>query len=213
MTFARLVEWAEGYNRRGSYSPIGQTFHWTMAAAIIFQLWFGWYLGYHHVGADKYLGYQLHGTFGLTIMAVAALRFFWRSNLAGPELVDDDTISGKLSAWLQYFFYVCFFALPISGWVMWSTLPGELTLSIAGLVPIPNLPFDQLSFDLQARLMRYAANIHQILIWALMFAIPGHAGAAILHYFIKQDRVLHSMLPDLNGPDVEGLVGAAPDKG
>ena len=86
-------------------------------------------------------------------------------------------------------------------------------MSIAGLLPIPNLPFDQLSFDLHARLMRYAANIHQIFIWALMLAIPGHAGAAFLHYIVKRDKVLHSMLPDFNGPEVEGLVGAARDKG
>ena len=177
MSFADIVRWAEGYNRRGSYSPIGVAFHWIMAAAIVFQLGFGWYLGFHQVGADKYLGYQLHGDIGLTIMAVGALRFLWRSRIAGPDLVDDDTLSGKLSAVLQYFFYVCFFALPISGWVMWSTLPGNLSLSIAGLLPIPNLPFDQLSFDRQARLMRLATNTHQILVWALMLAIPGHAGA------------------------------------
>lgn len=212
MTFAQLVEWAEGYNRRGAYSPIGITFHWTMAAAVVFQLGFGWYLGYHHVGADKYLGYQLHGTIGMTIMAVAALRFFWKSHLVGPDLVDDDTWSGKLSAWLQYFFYVCFFALPISGWMMWSTLPGELTLSVAGLLTIPNLPFDQMSFDLQARLMRYGANTHQFLVWALAVGTLGHAGAAILHHFVKRDRVLHSMLPDFNGPEMEGLVGVAQDK-
>ena len=213
MSFADIVNWAEGYSRRGHYSPIGIAFHWIMAAAILFQLGFGWYLGYHRVGADKYLGYQLHGTIGLTIMAVGALRFLWRSNVAGPELVDGETLAGKLSAWLQYFFYLCFFALPISGWVMWSTFPGDLTLSVAGLLPVPNLPFDQLSFDMQARVMRLATNIHQIFVWALMIAIPGHAGAAILHFAVKRDRVLHSMLPDINGPEVEGLVGAAPGKG
>lgn len=213
MSFADVVQWAEGYNRRGQYSPIGVAFHWIMAAAILFQLGYGWYLGFQGVGADKYLGYQLHGTIGFTIMTVGALRFFWRSNIAGPDLVDDDSFSGKASAALQYFFYLCFFALPISGWVMWSALPGELTLSVAGLVPIPNLPFHQLSFDLQARLIRYATNTHQIFIWGLMLGIPGHAGAALLHHFIKRDRVLASMLPDLNGPELEGLVGAGQDRG
>lgn len=212
MTFAQLVEWAEGYNRRGSYSPIGQAFHWTMAAAVVFQLWFGWRLAYTGVGADKYLGYQLHGTIGLSIMTLGALRFFWRSNVVGPELVDDDSLTGRLAAWLQYFFYVCFFALPITGWVMWSALPSGQTLSIAGLIPVPNLPFDQMSFDLQARLIRIAATTHQVFVWALMFAIPGHAGAAVLHAVIKRDRVLHSMVPDFNGPEVEGLVGAGPGK-
>lgn len=213
MTFIGLVEWAEGYNRRGVYSPIGIAFHWIMAGAIIFQLGFGWYLGYLGVGADKHLGYQLHGEIGLTIMAVGALRFIWTSHVSGPDTVDEDSLNGKLSLWLQWFFYFCFFALPISGWVMWSTLPGDLPLSIAGVIPVPNLPFDQLSFAMQAELMRYAANVHQVLVWALMLAIPGHAGAAVLHYLVKRDRVLHAMLPDFNGPEVEGLVGAGPDKG
>ncbi len=213
MKFRDLADWAEGYNRRGVYSPIGIFFHWTMAAAILFQLFHGWYLGFLSVGGDKYLGYQLHGSIGMTIMFAGALRFFWTSHVAGPELVDEDTISGKLSAALQYFFYFCFFALPISGWVMWSSFPGDLTLSVAGILSIPNLPFDQMSSDLQAKVMRHGANIHQILVWALMITIPGHAGAAILHYFVKRDRVLQSMLIDFNGPDQEGLVGAGPDKG
>jgi cytochrome b561 len=213
MTFGGLIEWAEGHNRRGRYSPIGITFHWTMAAAIVYQLWHGWYLNQHVVSADKYLGYQQHGTVGLTIMAVGALRLFWKSNVAGPHLVDDRTLSGKLSAALQYFFYVCFFALPISGWVMWSTLPGELALSVAGVLPVPNLPFDQLSFDLQARLMHWAVNTHHVFVWALMITIPGHAGAAILHHFVKGDRVLSSMLIDFNGPEVEGLVGSPTSRG
>ena len=33
-----FVEWAEGYHRRGLYSPIGVAFHWVMAALMIFQL-------------------------------------------------------------------------------------------------------------------------------------------------------------------------------
>lgn len=213
MRFAGIIEWAEGYNKRGSYSPIGQLFHWGMAAAFVYQLAFGWWLGRQHVGADKYLGYQLHGTIGMTIMVVAALRFLWRSRIAGPELVDDDTFSGKASALLQYFFYVCFFGLPITGWVMWSTFPGELSLSIAGLITVPNLPFHELSPGLQAELMRYGTNLHQVLIWGAMLAVPGHAGAAILHHFVKGDRVLESMIPDLNGPEVEGVVGAGKGKG
>ena len=42
--------------------------------------------------------------------------------------------------------------------------------------------------------------------------IPGHAGAAILHHFVKGDRVLSSMLVDFNGPEVEGLVGSQPGR-
>ena len=212
MNLVSLIEWAEGYNRRGVYSPIGVTFHWVMAALVVFQLGYGWYLGWQPVGGDKYLGYQTHAEIGLTIMLLGSLRFFWRSQIGGPDNVDEKSFSGRASAVLQAWFYISFFALPLSGWVMWSTLPGDLPLSIAGVIPFPNLPFDQLSEPLQHRLMEGAAELHFWAVWITALAIPGHAGAAVMHYWLKRDRVLPSML-DLNGPDQPGVVGSGPDAG
>ncbi|KQY85997.1 hypothetical protein ASD35_20400 [Pelomonas sp. Root1444] len=212
MNLITAIEWAEGYNRRGLYSPIGVTFHWVMAALVIFQLGYGWYLGWQPVGGDKYVGYQTHTQIGLTIMMLGTLRFLWRSQIAGPQNVDEDSLAGRASRVLQAWFYFSFFALPISGWVMWSTLPSDLPLSIAGVIPFPNLPFHQLSEGLQQRLMQWAAKAHFWIVWITVLAIPGHAGAAVLHYLVKRDRVLPSMF-DLNGPQQPGVLGSAPDKG
>lgn len=212
MNLVSLVEWAEGYNRRGLYSPIGVAFHWVMAALMFFQLGYGWYLHWQPVGGDKHLGYQSHAEVGLTIMLLGSLRFFWSSQITGPDNVDEDSLTGRASRWLQRWFYFSFFALPISGWVMWSTLPGDLPLSVAGVIPFPNLPFDQLSEGLQQSLMQGAARVHFWVVWITTLAIPGHAGAAVLHYLFKRDRVLPSML-DLNGPDRPGVVGAEPGRG
>ena len=211
MNLVAAIEWAEGYNKRGLYSPIGVAFHWVMAALMIFQLAYGWYLGWQPVGGDKYVGYQTHAQIGLTIMFLGSLRLFWHSQIAGPDNVDEASLAGRASALLQAWFYVSFFALPISGWVMWSTLPSDLTLMIAGFIPFPNLPFDQLSEGLQQRLMQWAATAHFWVVWITVLVIPGHAGAAVLHYAIKRDRVLPSMF-DLNGPQVPGVLGSAPDK-
>lgn len=212
MNLVALVEWAEGYHRRGVYSPIGVTFHWVMAAMMVFQIGHGWYLAWVPAGGDKYIGYQTHTQIGLTIMLLGTLRFFWRSQIHGPETVDDDSFEGKASRLLQNLFYVSFFALPISGWVMWSTLPSDLPLSIAGIVPFPTLPFDQLSESLQRSLMQGAATAHLWIVWITTLAIPGHAGAAVLHFLIKKDRVLASML-DLNGPQTPGVLGSPPKTG
>jgi cytochrome b561 len=212
MKLVSIVEWAEGYNRRGVYSPIGVAFHWVMAALMVFQLGYGWYLHWQPVGGDKYLGYQNHAQVGLAIMLLGSLRFFWSSQITGPDNVDEDSLSGRASRLLQRWFYFSFFALPISGWVMWSTLPGELPLSVAGVIPFPNLPFDQLSEGLQHTLMQGAARVHFWVVWITTLAIPGHAGAAVLHYLVKRDKVLPSML-DLNGPDQPGVLGAEPGRG
>jgi cytochrome b561 len=212
MNLVQAIEWAEGHHRRGLYSPIGVAFHWTMAGMMIFQLGYGWYLGWQPAGGDKYLGYQTHAEIGLTIMVLGALRFLWRSQIGTPENIDEDSLAGRASHALEVLFYFSFFALPISGWVMWSTLPGDLPLSIAGLIPFPNLPFDQLSEPLQFALMQGAAKAHLWVVWITALAIPGHAGAAVLHYVLKRDRVLTSML-DLNGPHLPGVVGSATNTG
>jgi cytochrome b561 len=212
MNLVGAIEWAEGHHRRGLYSPIGVAFHWAMAAMMIFQLAHGWYLSWQPVGGGKYMGYHTHTQIGLTIMVVGSLRFLWHSQIGGPKNVDEESFSGRASRLLQAWFYFSFFALPISGWVMWSTLPSDLPLSIAGVIPFPNLPFHQLSEDLQFRLMQWAAAAHFWIVWITALAIPGHAGAAVLHYIVMRDRVLPSML-DLNGPEAPGVVGSAPDAG
>ncbi|MEF7617516.1 cytochrome b/b6 domain-containing protein [Aquincola sp. MAHUQ-54] len=212
MNLVTAIEWAEGHHRRGLYSPIGVAFHWVMAGLMVVQLGYGWYLGWQPVGGDKYIGYQTHTEIGLTIMLLGTLRFLWRSQIGTPDTVDEASLSGRASHLMELWFYFSFFALPISGWVMWSTLPNDLPLSIAGVIPFPNLPFDQLSEALQHRLMQGAAKAHVWIVWITALAIPGHAGAAVLHYLVKRDRVLPSML-DLNGPQAPGVVGSAPGTG
>lgn len=212
MNLVGLVEWAEGYNRRGLYSPIGVTFHWVMAALMLFQLGHGWYLSWQPAGGDRYIGHQLHTEVGLTVMLLGSLRVLWYQQVTGPKNVDETSFTGRASRWLQSGFYLSFFALPLSGWVMWSALPNDLPLTIAGVIPFPNLPFHQLSEALQQQLMRGAATLHLVIVWFAMLAIPGHAGAAVLHYLVKRDRVLPSML-DLNGPQQAGVLGSPRDTG
>ena len=207
-----LVEWAQGFHRRGTYSPVGLGFHWLMAALMTVQLGHGWYLAWQPAGGVKHLGYQTHAQIGLAIMLLGTLRFFWRGRVAAPRTVDEHSFMGRASLLVQVGLYFSFFALPISGWVMWSTLPGDLPLSIAGVVPVPNLPFEQLSERLQHALMQGAATAHLWIVWFTTLAIAGHSGAAVLHHVIARDRVLNAMI-DLNGPEAPGVLGSPRDAG
>ena len=40
-----VLEWAAGHTDEGRYSPVGIVFHWTMAALVLFQLFWGWWMG------------------------------------------------------------------------------------------------------------------------------------------------------------------------
>ena len=46
-------DWSKSYRDRGKYTPVGVTFHWTMAALVIYQLLSGWWMQRYLVGADK----------------------------------------------------------------------------------------------------------------------------------------------------------------
>ena len=37
-----VLEWAAGHHDEGRYSPVAIVFLWTMAALVIFQLFWGW---------------------------------------------------------------------------------------------------------------------------------------------------------------------------
>ena len=98
---------------------------------------------------------------------------------------------------------------PHGGWpkgIQAKVLKGEKPLTTR---PGTCAPF---SAGTCATLMQGAAKAHVWIVWITALIIPGHAGAAVLHYVIKRDRVLPSMF-DLNGPDSPGVVGSAPDKG
>ena len=213
MNLVAAVEWAEGYNRRGLYSPIGVAFHWVMAALMVFQLGYGWYLGWQPVGGDKYVGYQTHTQVGLTIMLLGTLRFFWHSQVGGPQNVDEASFAGRASraaAGLVLFQLLRAADQRLGHVVDAAERPAAVDRRRRSR--FPTCRSTSCPKQLQHRLMHWAATAHFWIVWITTLVIPGHAGAAVLHYVIKRDRVLPSML-DLNGPQEPGVVGSAPDKG
>src|SRR3546814_5613152 len=100
------------------------------------------------VGGSKLGAYQVHSEMGLLILILAILRMVWRLMIPGP--VNDADFQGlqtKIANVTKYIFYICFFGLPLSGWAMWSSVAEPGPLSVAGIIPWPQLPF----FDLPVR--------------------------------------------------------------
>ena len=75
MIVERLRRWARGHTRKGRYSPVGVTFHWTVAALILFQLWWGWRTGRLPVGADK-LALSYHQSFETPVVVARPFNTF-----------------------------------------------------------------------------------------------------------------------------------------
>lgn len=207
----RLRAWARTYTDRDRYSPIGILFHWVMAILVLFQIGWGWYTTYLVPGGDKLYAYQVHSAAGLSILVLALLRTAWRLIIPGP-INDADRLGWQTQAahLTHFLFYVCFFGLPLSGWAMWSSVAPPGPLYLAGFIPWPPLPMDDLSLTMRWTILHLAEDVHQALVVLLVVLVPAHAGAALKHHFWDRHDVLRGMLPEV--PDAEDFRGERPHR-
>jgi cytochrome b561 len=206
-----LRAWARTHTERSRYSPVGIAFHWVMAFLVIFQLGWGYYTSWLPAGGAKLYAYEVHSAVGLPILLIALGRFGWRLMIPGP--VNDADKQGwqtQIAYALHYVFYVAFFGLPLSGWAMWSSIAEPGPLYLAGVVPWPQLPFDQMPLTTRWRIMELAEDIHHWLVITLLLVIPLHVAAALKHHFWDRHDVLRGMLPEI--PDAEDPRGGRSHK-
>src|SRR3546814_7983279 len=97
------------------------------------------------VGGDKLYAYQVHSAAGLPVLLLAIGRVAWRLIIPGPvNDADRQGLQTNAAYAIHYLFYACFFGLPISGWVMWSSIAAPGPLYLAGVLPWPRLPPEEL---------------------------------------------------------------------
>ena len=206
-----LRAWARRHTEQDRYSPVGIAVHWVMAFLVLFQLGWGWWTGFLHPGGDKLLAYQVHSAAGLPILLLALGRLGWRLLIPGP--VNDADKGGwqtQAAYVTHYLFYLCFFALPLSGWAMWSSVAEPGPLYLAGVMPWPRLPFEELPLAMRWAILDLAEDVHHALVVLLMVLVPAHVGAALKHHFWDRHDVLRGMLPEV--PDEVDPRKAGPHK-
>ena len=204
-------KWAQTHTEKGRYSPVGMVFHWVMAALVLFQLGWGFYIDWIQPGGNKLYAYQVHSAVGLPILVLALLRGVWRIVIPGPVNEADKLGWQTTIAYVtHYLFYIAFFGLPLSGWVMWSSLAQPGPLYLAGFIPWPQIPLEQLDTTTRFAIMDVAEDVHHLLIVLLLVLIPAHVGAALKHHFVDRHDVLRGMLPEI--PDWEDPRGAGQHK-
>ncbi|HMP63844.1 MAG TPA: cytochrome b [Phenylobacterium sp.] len=198
----RLRQWAHGHTRQRRYSPVGQTFHWTMAALVVFQLWWGWRMGRLPVGGEKLEAYQLHSQVGAVLLVLILMRGAWRLMVPGPKNDADKPGWQRTAAHAtHYAFYAILLILPLTGWAMWSAMAAEQPIELAGVVTWPLLPLHDLPSEIRWRIMDVGRTVHLGLAILLIFLILGHVGAALKHHFWNRDDATAGMVPFLDPPE------------
>lgn len=174
------------------YNKVAVLLHWTIAILIIGMITVGLTMGDYPV-KYKFLAYNLHKSFGITILALSLFRLYWRLTHRVPPLPGDMPAWEKLGAHLSHWgFYALMIGMPLSGWIMVSA-DAKFPTVFFSLFEVPQFPLPA-AYDTHATHERFE-TIHYWLAMGTLGLLALHVGAALKHHFINHDSVLRRMLP------------------
>jgi len=167
-------------NSKNNYGSVSISFHWLMAALLIFIMFIGQL--FDAVPKDyKTTLVLIHSSLGLIIFPLAILRLVWRLINVTPEKINTSAMLNKISNIVFIIFYTTMLLLPLSGYFLMN-IKGQ-TVSFFGYDLI-NL------FAPNTSLGRLPHQIHGLTADILLFTFFLHFLAAMYHHFLKKDRTL-----------------------
>lgn len=176
------------------YSAVARRLHWITVAAVFVMLPLGLTMTYRGNTLNLWDGltnglYSSHKLLGFLILWLSAGRLIYRLVKGAPP--DEPTLEWWQKAGshlLHWALYGLLLVVPFLGWMGVSLFP---SLAIFDLFNLPALtkPDEETA--------KRVLSLHGWLAILFAFAIAGHVGAALFHYFIRKDGVLRRMLPGL----------------
>lgn len=181
------------------YTSVAIALHWLIAIMVIGQLAGGFYM--HNLPREqaelKFQLYQLHKSFGVSVLVLTLVRVGWRLTHKPPALPE------KMAGWEKFLargahlgFYVLLIAMPLVGWAIVSSSPlaDSIQTYLFGVIHWPHLPFFEGVEDRKG-LSHDFEELHEYLAFAMIGLIGLHVAAAVKHQIIDRDEVLSHMLP------------------
>jgi cytochrome b561 len=170
------------------YDPIAKTLHWLVFALLLAQYIVAFTMPDIGRGTVPGTLIDVHMSFGLTILAVVAVRWLWRIGHRVPlATADMPAWERPLARVTHVLLYVLLVVNPILGWMNASAR--DWTITAFGLFQLPHL------VAARSPIGRQAGDVHVFLAWALLALVGLHVAAALYHYFSRRDRILQRMLP------------------
>lgn len=176
------------------YSRGAIVLHWLIALLIVGQIAGGFYMEAlpDSDAAAKFRFFQLHKSFGLTILALSLVRLGWRLTHRPPALPAGMAGWERIAARATHAgFYALMIGAPLIGWAYVSVAPFNVPTVVFGVLPWPHLPLG----GTNAALAETLSGLHGAAAWGFIGLLALHVGAALKHHFINRDDVLARMLP------------------
>lgn len=176
------------------YTKVAVFLHWLIGLSIIGMLVMGFLLE-DIPDAYRFMAYQLHKSFGLSILVLSFVRLFWRLTHKVPALPDRMNKMERFVAHAVHgVLYVMMVVLPLSGWALVSASPRNIPTQWFGLFEWPHLPVLS-SVENKKYVSHMLGEVHETMAAIMIVLLVAHVGAALKHHFINKDDVLTRMLP------------------
>lgn len=172
------------------YSLAAIALHWSIAAALAFQLAMGWQLSGIAPGAGQFAAYQLHKSVGILILVLTLVRIGIRIAHPRPDALPDDRLSAFAAAVTHRLLYAIMLLGPLSGWALVSTSKLQVPTLLFGTIPLPHLPIPRSANGI-------AYDAHVLAAYILAGLVVLHVAGAVRHQFFKRENLLSRMIPSL----------------
>lgn len=183
-------------NTATRYGFVAMVLHWVIVAGVIAQYFLAEAAEEtEDTAAGTIDAASVHMSVGITILALALVRVFWRmAELPPARPPAMKSYATTVARVAHVAFYVLLFAIPLTGWAL-ATVDGQ-PLSYFGLFELPQLRMGaQLPVPGGALSEDQLEEVHELLFNVLLGLALLHVVAALKHHFIDHDNVLRSMLP------------------
>lgn len=191
------------------YSLVAITFHWVIAASVLFQIGLGWIMSDLADGLRKFELFQLHKSVGLTILMLSLGRLAWRLGHRPPPYAD--AVQGwqrGLATVVHWGFYALLVLLPLTGWAAVSASPYNIPTLLWDVVPWPHLPgLADLPADRKEAVSGVLGTTHEWLVRGMVVLFLLHVAGALKHQFVDRDETLWRMLPLIGRPRAKTIGG------
>lgn len=173
---------------RERYSATSIGFHWLTALLVFITVPLGLAMMRIEPGDLQNSLFDLHRSFGATILLIAAFRVIHRILRAPVRPAAGVPLwQWRVAESVHWALYVLIIVTPLIGWAGTSAFPAPI--SYFGLFELPAIlgPNRELSETL--------LDIHSWLAFAIVGLLALHICAALHHHFVKRDATLRRMLP------------------
>lgn len=177
-------------NTEKSYGLVSILFHWIMAALFLVQFWIGLTMESERDLATKQALLSRHISIGMLILGLWALRLVWSVFSRRPALPQRMEQGERQLARASHILLLALLGIiPLTGWLVVSTMGGLLPFRVFDLFTLPRL-------GLGASL--HAAGLwtvfHAFLAYFMLILSAVHALAALRHQFTLKDGLMVRML-------------------